>query len=160
MLLPGTYSLTCSAPGYVTRTVTGVTVGAGDATRVDVALVPNGFVAPAPDIQINGQNGPLSVPATTPLSFTVSIAPNHLAGVPHDWWLSVTNTAFTAWWNAPALWYFTPMPCYDGPLIPLGNFQFAFGTLPPGTWTFTFGVDARDGTYQGTFADSITITTN
>jgi len=38
LLLPGTYSLTFSAPGYTSQTVTDVTVAEGPATRVDVAL--------------------------------------------------------------------------------------------------------------------------
>ena len=38
MLLPGTYTLWCYAPGYAPQRITGVTVGAGAATRVDVAL--------------------------------------------------------------------------------------------------------------------------
>ncbi|HEX9047628.1 MAG TPA: M14 family zinc carboxypeptidase, partial [Verrucomicrobiae bacterium] len=40
LLLPGTYSLWFSAPGYITRQVTNVVVGAGAATRLDVALQP------------------------------------------------------------------------------------------------------------------------
>jgi len=39
MLLPGTYDLTIEAAGYAARTVTAVTVSAGAAARVDVALV-------------------------------------------------------------------------------------------------------------------------
>ena len=40
MLLPGTYSLTFTAPGYVLKTISNVAVGAGSATRVDVSLDP------------------------------------------------------------------------------------------------------------------------
>lgn len=42
MLLPGTYDLEFTAPGYEPATVAGVTVGAGAATRVDVSLTPAG----------------------------------------------------------------------------------------------------------------------
>jgi len=42
MLLPGTYDLTFSAPGYASRTLTGVEVADGAATRLDVPLVPAG----------------------------------------------------------------------------------------------------------------------
>ncbi len=42
MLLPGTYSLTFSAPGYASRTIAGVEVADGATTRLDVRLVPAG----------------------------------------------------------------------------------------------------------------------
>jgi len=38
MLLPGTYTLTCSAPGYVTRTIRNVPVAAEGPTQLDVPL--------------------------------------------------------------------------------------------------------------------------
>ena len=38
MLLPGTYTVTISAPGFVDKTIPGVVVGPGEATRVDVQL--------------------------------------------------------------------------------------------------------------------------
>jgi len=40
MLLPGTYDLLFTAPGYDPKLVTGVSVGSGAATRLDVALDP------------------------------------------------------------------------------------------------------------------------
>jgi Zinc carboxypeptidase/Carboxypeptidase regulatory-like domain len=45
MLLPGTYDLTFEATGYDPQTVTGVVVNAGNATRVDVTMLPEGWVA-------------------------------------------------------------------------------------------------------------------
>lgn len=60
MLLPGTYSLTFTAPGYAPRTVSNISVAASPATRVDITLDPlpywadfNGdLVVNALDIQI------------------------------------------------------------------------------------------------------------
>ncbi|MEE4359357.1 MAG: M14 family zinc carboxypeptidase [Desulfococcaceae bacterium] len=40
MLLPGIYSIEISAPGYVSRTVSGISVGDGEAVRADAALDP------------------------------------------------------------------------------------------------------------------------
>lgn len=40
MLLPGSYTITVSAPGYTSATLEGIAVGAGAATRADVALQP------------------------------------------------------------------------------------------------------------------------
>ncbi|MDP7639910.1 MAG: M14 family zinc carboxypeptidase, partial [Candidatus Hydrogenedentes bacterium] len=63
LLLPGAYSLTLSATGYIAWTESGVTVGEGGATRVDVALSDgdideDGLVA-ATDAQqvVNALNG-------------------------------------------------------------------------------------------------------
>ena len=44
MLLPGTYDLTFTAPGYVPQTVKGVQVDWGQPARVDVALAPGAAV--------------------------------------------------------------------------------------------------------------------
>ena len=43
LALPGTYSVLFSAEGYVSQTVSGVSVGSGAATRVDVPMVPAGW---------------------------------------------------------------------------------------------------------------------
>jgi len=42
MLLPGTYTLAVSAPGYVSRTISGVTVVSGSTTRRDITLTSDG----------------------------------------------------------------------------------------------------------------------
>jgi len=47
MLLPGTYTLKFAAPGYFTRAVENVQVGADEATRVDIALA-------TPDVNRDG----------------------------------------------------------------------------------------------------------
>jgi hypothetical protein len=56
MLLPGTYTLKYAAPGYVTRTIKNVSVGAGEAARVNVELarpdVNRDGVVDAADIQL------------------------------------------------------------------------------------------------------------
>ncbi|MEW6071695.1 MAG: M14 family zinc carboxypeptidase [Planctomycetota bacterium] len=158
MLRPGTYSLAFSASGYLPATVSGVGVGSGDATVVDVTLVPETFNPPDPDIRIDGQDGPLSVPRTQPITLTVSLQANDLVGRPHDWWVKGTNGTVTYWWYFPSLWLLAPTRCYDGGLMNLVDFPIAYSTVPPGTWTFTFAVDALDNAYQGTYADTITLT--
>lgn len=158
MLLPGTYSLSISAPGYVTRTLPGVVVGAGAATRLDVALAPVGFLPPVPDIKVNGLDGPVTTPATAPVMVTVAMAPNDLAWVPHDWWVRVTTGPFTFWWGWYGVLHAAPLPCYVGGLLPFTDLPIVYGALPPGTYTFTFAVDAPGGGYQGTWADSVTVT--
>jgi len=158
MLLPGTYSLEFSAPGYVTQVVSGISVGSGEATVVDVALVAEGFVPPVPDIRINGQDGPLSVPHTQAITMSIGLAPNDLVYTAHDWWVKGTDGVNTYWWTFPANWSTMQTRAYNGPLVPLGDFPIAYSRLPVGTWTFTFAVDPLDDDYQGTYADTITIT--
>ncbi|MCP4639937.1 MAG: hypothetical protein GY851_05880 [bacterium] len=58
MLLPGTYTLMVSAPGYIPVTLTDVVVVAGAATRVDVALTPSPYDA---DVNNDGAVNSLDV---------------------------------------------------------------------------------------------------
>ncbi len=60
MALPGTYDLKFEAEGYDSVTVTGVTVGPGDAARVDVSL--------GPPAQVLYPNGGESLPAGAPVT--------------------------------------------------------------------------------------------
>jgi hypothetical protein len=60
LLLPGTYTVWCYAPGYVPQRLTNVTVGAGAATRLDVALQP---VSPRFAAKVNFQPAAASIPA-------------------------------------------------------------------------------------------------
>jgi carboxypeptidase D len=160
MLLPGTYDLEVSAPGYQTQVLSGLTVGAGNALVADVALVAGGPIGANPDIKINGQDGPLSVAASATTQITVTLAPGSEVGVSKDWWITVTNGSATFYWNLAGGWSPSPSPAYTGALFPLSTFTITSGNLPPGTWTFTFAVDAPDGTYQGTAADAATVTSS
>lgn len=159
MLLPGTWTLRVAAAGYETCTVGGVPVGTGDATRVDVPLTPVGFAAPLPTIQVDGQSGAVSVSSSQSIHMTVSMDPRDLAGVPQDWWLFGTNGSATFWWT-PGKIETSETPCYGGKLVPLNGTTVSRGKVPPGTWTFVFGVDVKDGAYQGSFVDAITVTSS
>gem|GEM_PF-833300 len=75
ILLPGTYSLTFSKAGYVSQTITGVTVASGAATVHNVALQP---VVAAPDLSlgavtvVDGGNGRLDPGETATVQIQVS----------------------------------------------------------------------------------------
>ncbi len=75
VLLPGTYTLEFSKSGYVTQTISGVSIGSGDATRLDVALVPE---TPQPVLElasasvIDGGNNALDPGETATLRLQVS----------------------------------------------------------------------------------------
>jgi len=161
LTLPGTYDLEVSAPGHLTQVVSGVVVGSGNASVVDVALVANGGGGGAtPDIKINGQDGPLTVLAAGTTQITVGMAPGTEIGVSKDWWISVTNGSATFYWTLAGGWGAAAAPAYQGALFALPSFTVVSGNLPPGTWTFDFAVDAPDGVYQGTALDSAQVTSN
>ena len=43
-------------------------------------------------------------------------------------------------------------------VLNLAGFPLFSGPLPPGSWTLTMAVDAPDGVYQGTHADTVDVT--
>ena len=80
MLMPGTYSLTFSAPGYVTQTINNVVVSSGDATVLDVQLAPPSpapviTTASLPDGYLGTAYGPLQLQVSDgqlPLEWSVT----------------------------------------------------------------------------------------
>ncbi len=69
MLLPGTYTLNVTAPGYVSRQMGNVVVADGPATRVDIALAELDTTPPTGTIVINGNRS-----ATNSRNVTLSLA--------------------------------------------------------------------------------------
>jgi hypothetical protein len=57
VVLPGTYAITASAPGYVPAVVGGIVVTSGPATRVDIALTP----VPEPGVFLGAAAIPLAL---------------------------------------------------------------------------------------------------
>lgn len=157
MALPGTYEVRVDSTGYDGRTVSGVQVDWDDATVVDVDLLPTAYAAPTPEILVNGQSGPLTVSAGQVFSLSISLDPQAGFGTAHDWWLRASSGGVDLWWKPGAL-SVSPMPAYNGALIPLTSLPLLNTALPAGNWTFTFGVDRLDGNFQGTFSDSISVT--
>jgi hypothetical protein len=76
-LLPGTYSFTVSAPGYVSRTFTGVTVGSASATLLNVKLSPVESVAPTVTSFVALKD---SLPIRLDLGFSEYVAESLTAG--------------------------------------------------------------------------------
>ncbi len=109
-----------------------------------------------PDIKIDGDDGPLSVPSTQAITLTVSLDPGDQAGVRHDWWIHATRTN-TFWWTFPGVWRPNEARAYVGPLTQVNDYVIAQTAIPQGLWTITFAVDDEDNTYQGTHSDSIEV---
>ncbi len=158
MLLPGTYSVEFSASGYEDQVVSGVTVGSGVATRVDVTLMPQGSNPPVPDVKVNGSDGPITITQAQSLLVQVSLDPGSLSGTEMDWWIYASRGSFVYSYKAASgNWQkgTEPERTYDGALmtVPLTTLINTSG-LPAGTIDFFFAVDTLNGNYEGTYADT------
>ena len=119
-----------------------------------VRAVRNGQAAPTypdPDIKANGQDGPVTVMASTPISITTSLDPGGLYGKPADWWI----VASTPWgWYSDAWygWVSGFYPLVSDPLFSLPTVEIFYGNLPVGDYTFYFAVDmSPDGIFDELF---------
>ena len=117
---------------------------------------------PCLDIDVNGQDFDFSVPHTTQLDVTLSLAPGDYQGVRADWWIFVTkDSTHDFWWRWPGNWTYssTPLRALNMGLLSVNNYTLAQTTLPVGTWDFTFALDSSNNVYEGTFNDTIKVTT-
>lgn len=97
MLLPGTYNMTVSAPGYADQRVENVQVNSGNATRVDVLLSEN----------VEGETSyTLSLTTSGEGTGTVELSPNQASYVPGQTVLitavPAVGSAFAGWGGADA----------------------------------------------------------
>ncbi len=157
MLLPGTYSMQFSASGYDTQTIYGVSVGSGAATNLDVQLVPEGADDPIPDIKVNGSDGPLTLSHTQSVPITVSLVPNGMAGQQKDWWVLASKPPSTYYWTFSG-WKTTMKRAYNGQLITVTDYLIVDSQIPVGTWTLTFAIDSLNNFYEGTYKDTVEVT--
>jgi len=115
------------------------------------------------DIKIDGQDGPLSVLSTQTIDMTISLDPGSQEGVAHDWWIgAILNSTNLYCWTLPGTWVycpgFVPVRAYNGPLIEITDFSIHQGTIPVGSWLFAFVVDPLNNQYEGTYLDTIQVT--
>jgi probable HAF family extracellular repeat protein len=114
---------------------------------------------PAPDIKIDGQDGPLTIPSTQTVSVTVSLDPGNQGGVNHDWWILAKKSGGSIYsWVWPGTLHSGILRAYAGPLFMVDNFTIHNGTFPLGTWTVAFAVDELNNSYEGTYEDTISVT--
>lgn len=163
MLLPGTYSLQFSADGYITQTVSGISVGSGAATVVDVSLVPEGGGNdPVPDLKVNGSDGPITILPSQNLTVTVTLDPGNQSGTRMDWWLFVdTPMGLYSYRAGSGNWIpgASPVRSYNGALFNVPSTTvFSMSGLSSGTYDFTWAVDALNNTYEGTYEDTARVT--
>ncbi len=116
---------------------------------------------PVVDIEINDQDGPMTVFSSQTINMTVTVQPNQMQGIEMDWWVyGVKDSVNKYWWRYPGTWIFssTPRRAYDGALVAVTDYLIASAKIPSGNWVFYFAVDAKDNTYQGTYIDDIEVT--
>lgn len=117
--------------------------------------------APVPDIKINGQDGPLTIFSSQTVDLTISLLAAGQQGVAHDWWIGgMWNSSLLYCWTYPGNWISCTVPvrAYGGPLVDLNDYLITQGKIPAGSWNFTFAVDALNNTFEGTYIDTIAIT--
>ena len=131
--------------------------GWGDFSLLDKTVVDPSGNPPVPDIKIDGQDGPLTLPSTQTITMTVHLDPGDMAGTEMDWWVLGTRY-YTFWWTFPGVWKYNQARAYAGPLFNLGSYTITQAQIPAGAWTFTFAVDAKNNTYEGTYFDTIDVT--
>lgn len=137
------YSMVVAAPSNPPNPVysgrAAFVAGAADGVEIDRVAVGR----PIADIQANGSTAPLRVPQGENLEIKVSLAPHQDARSAADWWLVV---------QAAGNWYHYDLTrarfvagleeTRQAPLVTLDPITvFDDSSLPPGDYTFYFGVD-------------------
>lgn len=97
-------------------------------------------------IRTNGFRHSFASPATDPLSVGLSLEPGNQAGTNADWWIVAQSGDITAYYDlATANWIVGPLqPSRQAPLAEIASetvFRAPGSALPPGQYTFYFGVD-------------------
>lgn len=120
---------------------------------------------PVVDAKVNGQDGPLNVPKSTPLEFKIALEAGSLAGVQHDWWVWVERGNSKWWcqynggarkWTKSVVWI---RFAAAGLLDVNGYTVLGPRTIPAGTWYYRFAIDELDNTWEGTYLDEVEIVT-
>ena len=123
-----------------------------------------GSVSNSPDIKANGQDVPITVSPSDPVSIEISLDPGDKTGQNADWWIAV-NTPFASpedWFSYvyPTGWLPGVNLCAQIPLFDLSPFEVLNMTLPLGNYTFYFAIDDPDGMAIGPWwgLDSVEVT--
>jgi parallel beta-helix repeat protein len=128
----------------------------------DGATIDMGFhyppYVPVPTIRVDGQNGPLNIPSTQTVLITIHLDPGDDVGVTFDSWIFAQKLwGITFSWVSQGTWR-PGHHVLSYPLFAIQGFTVHHGTIPVGNWTFAFAVDALNNTYEGTYEDTIEVT--
>lgn len=133
--------------------------GGLQATDSCQVLVTNRVAQPVPDVKINGQDGPLVLSPSDPLSLSVSLDPGEQAGREADWWLGAYVPGF-GWFSMviPEGWKAGIYPCVQIPLFKLLPVELFTVQLPEGDYFFFMALDDNaDGVPDATWLDYVAV---
>lgn len=128
---------------------------------IDLFLMANNV---APDIKVNGSDGPLSITTTDTATATVSLDPGDWDNQFADWWIYVTKNPNRTWWckfDSGPKWHRQPTPLrfLAITLRPVNDYTILSPrTLPEGTYEWTFCVDEKNGILEHTHVDKCELT--
>ncbi|MBI4881604.1 MAG: carboxypeptidase regulatory-like domain-containing protein [Planctomycetes bacterium] len=112
------------------------------------------------DVKANGADEGITVTPGTWVTFTVSLDAAGVAPGPQDWWITIASPF--GWFHAIGvnLWQYGAAPVYQGAAfdLPVEVPILDVPSLPAGTYTLFFSLDAADGVPQGTHTDSVSVT--
>lgn len=140
------------------------TTGFLDQAPVDIGFHYTGLACPelpVPDIKVDGQDDPITLPSTQVVSMTVSLNPGDRDGVAHDWWVRARRNEVKVFSWIPdggGTWVKGRRRAFGGPLKGITEHSIHDGTIPVGSYEFVFAVDTLDHQYQGTYFDLIEVT--
>ncbi len=107
--------------------------------------------APRAYIGINGSLDNLTLSTADPLLVQIALMPGDNAPAVKDWWLAADTSIGAYQYTVASGWQSIPnlaavQPAYQGSLFELpATSVLSMPSLPPGTYTFYFGVDAMNG---------------
>ncbi len=137
----GSFTVTVQAAGYGATNFS-VEISEGGTVLREIELTPLALVSP--DIKANGQDGPITIPTTTPLAISVNLNPASYAGQDADWWVAESTPSGSFNYYDLGAGSMTPglLPTYQGALFGLGSTSLPNpSNLTVGAHTFYFAVD-------------------
>ena len=123
-----------------TSTRTGSVTIAGNTSIVTQTGVAS--TSPTPDIKANGSDNTVTIGTGDTLSITVSLSAGDSSGANADWWVAVDTPFGWFHFDLSLSWIPGLSVTNQGPLFDLSTFEVLNMPLPPGTYTFYFGVES------------------
>ena len=94
-----------------------------------------------PHIQANGQDGPITVSSSSPVSITIGLASGLQTGAYADWWVVASTPLGLYSWVYPTGWNSGLVTAIQLPLFGFSGLEMFNGLLPVGDYVFYFVVD-------------------
>lgn len=119
------------------------------------------IVPPTPDIKVNGQDDPITIPKNSPVSVTISIDPGDLRGKTVDLWLLVEGPQGSFFYVYKKVWQRKTKPFIQWAINVLDSYSAFTTRLSEGNYLFHFAIDDdADGLLDGTWIDTVSVNVN